>query len=97
VDADDRPVDQRAPAADLVLGPRDRGFGRLGVGRGGRAGALLEGALVGRTVSDVVLRDVRADFAVGGVGTRASRGRDGYDRRDEGGEEVGAASADNPP
>jgi hypothetical protein len=61
VHANDRPVDQRSPAPHLVLVPRHRRFGRLGVRRGGRNRRLLERRLLGASVTDRVFRLVPAD------------------------------------
>ena len=58
---DDGPVDQRAPAANLVLVSRDGRLSRLGVGRGGGDGLPREPPLRGRVVSDRVLRLVPAN------------------------------------
>jgi hypothetical protein len=59
--SDDGPVDQRAPAANLVLVSRDRRRRRLSVGRGGGEGLPRELPLRGRVVSDRVLRPVPAN------------------------------------
>jgi hypothetical protein len=59
--ADDRPVDQRPPSADLMLVPDDRPFRRFGVALCGREGALRERPLLGRGMSDGVLRYMAAN------------------------------------
>jgi hypothetical protein len=79
--SDDGPVDQRAPAANLVLVSRDRRR-RLSVGRGGGEGLPREPPLRGRVVSDRVLRPVPANGVDRGrVTERACRSTDGYGGR----------------
>ena len=87
VHTDDGPVDQRAPATNLVLVSRDGRLCRLGVGRGGGDGLPLEPPLRGRVVSDRVLRLVPANGVDRSrVTERACGSEDGYRRRHKGGE-----------
>ena len=63
----DRPVDERAPAAHLVLVPHDRRRSDRRISGGCRAGALAEDRLFGDVVVRGVLSDMRR-FAVDSAG-----------------------------